>query len=80
MKLISNDSFKNDILLNGGWIDLPKIMKRLNFVEDIGFFTRNFTRIYVLDNQLYIGHIINKKKTKIEFENINEWVSYFDRI
>lgn len=70
----------NDIKINGTYIGLPQIMKRMNFVEDVGHFTRAFTRVYVEDNQLFIGHTINKRKTKIEFENINEWIKYFDRI
>lgn len=70
----------NDIKINGTWICFRDVMKRLNFVEDIGYFTRKFTRIYVENNELFIGHTINKNKTKIEYENLNEWISYFDRI
>lgn len=55
-------------------------MKRMNFVEDVGKYTRAFTRVYVEDNHLFIGHTINKNKTKIEFEHLNEWIRYFDRI
>jgi hypothetical protein len=70
----------NDIKINNVWIGLRDIMKLLNFVEDVGFYTRKFTRIYVENNELYIGHTINKNKTKIEYEHLNEWIKYFDRI
>lgn len=70
----------NDIKINGVYVGLPKIMKNMNFVEDVGKFTRAFTRIYVEDNNLFIGHIINKRRTRIEFEDMNEWIKYFDRI
>lgn len=71
----------NDIKINGIWIGFGNVMKRLNFVEDIGCFTRKFTRIYVENNELFIGHTINKnKKIKFEYEHLNEWINYFDRI
>ena len=70
----------NDISIDGKKVELPKIMKMKQFVEDIGCYTRKFTRIYVRNNQLYIGHTINKNKTKIEFEDLDSWIKYFDRI
>lgn len=70
----------NDLIINNKSVNFPLIMKRMQFVEDIGYFTRKFTRIYVEDNQLYIGHTINKKRTKIEFEDLDSWIQYFDRI
>jgi hypothetical protein len=70
----------NNIVIDGKPIDMSNIMKRMQFVEDIGSFTRKFTRIYVEDNQLYIGHTINRKKTKIEYEDMVSWINYFDRI
>ncbi len=70
----------NDIKIDGDYIGLPLIMKRLNFVEDVGRYTRAFTRIYIEENQLIIGHTINRRRTKIEFEDMNDWIKYFDRI
>jgi hypothetical protein len=70
----------NNIVIDGKPIDMSNIMKRMQFVEDIGSFTRKFTRIYVENNQLYIGHTINRKKTKIEYEDMVSWINYFDRI
>lgn len=66
----------NDIKIDGKYVGLPNIMKRMDFVEDIGKFVRKFTVIYVEDNQLFIGHTINKKKTKIEFEDMKDWIKY----
>ncbi len=70
----------NDIKVNGDWINLPKIMKYLNFVEEPGYFIKGFTVIYVEDNSLYIGHDINNKKTKIEYCDLKQWISYFDKL
>jgi len=70
----------NDIQIDGAWCNLPKILKRLGFVDDLGFYTRSFTRIYVIQNELYIGHTISNRKLKIEFENLDIWIKYFDRI
>ena len=60
--------------------DFRELMKRLNFVEDIGYYTRKFTRIYIEKDGLYIGHIISKNKTKIEYKDLSDWIKYFDRI
>jgi len=54
--------------------------KKLNFVEDVGYFSRGFVRVYVDVDDLFIGHSINKNRTKIGFEHIEEWIRYFDRI
>jgi len=70
----------NDIRINGVKIDFPKKMKMMQFVEDIGYYTRKFTRIYIVDNKLYIGHTINKNKTYIKYEDLESWIKYFDRI
>lgn len=70
----------NDIKIDGKWINLPKIMKYLNFVEEIGYFIRGFVIIYVEGNDLFIGHDINKKKTPIKYEDMKMWITYFDRI
>lgn len=58
-------------------------MKMRNFVEDLKGWTRRFTFIKFKDGQIFIGHRIrgiNTKMTKIEFEDIDEWIKYFDRI
>ena len=73
-------SAMNDIRINDKYVGLRAIMKRLNFVEDVGYFTRSFTRIYIENNKLFIGHTINKKRTEIDFETMEEWIKYFDRI
>jgi len=70
----------NDIEINGKYIGLPSIMKRMNFVEDLNSFVRRFTIIYVENNNLYIGHTVNKVKTKMEFADMEEWIKYYDRI
>lgn len=70
----------NDIKIDGKKIGFPNKMKMMQFVEDIGFYTRKFTRIYVSNNQLFIGHTINKNRTKIEYEDLESWIKYFDRI
>ena len=54
-----------------------------NFVEDMKGWTRRFTFIKYEDGQIFIGHKIRgikTKLTKIEFEHIDEWIKYFDRI
>ena len=70
----------NDIYIDGEKIGFPNKMKMLQFVEDIGCYTRKFTRIYIDDNQLFIGHTINKNRTKIEYKDLESWIKYFDRI
>jgi len=70
----------DDIIIDGKPIGLPNTMKFMGFVADIGKYTRKFTVIYISDNKLYIGHTINKSKTKIEYEDMKEWIKYFDRI
>lgn len=55
-------------------------MKQLNFVEDMGYYTRDFTRIYVENGEFFIGHTISKNKLKFEYEHLNEYIKYFDRI
>ncbi len=54
--------------------------KKLNFVADTDIYTRNFTRIYIENNQLYIGHTINNSKTLFDFEDMDLYIKYFDRI
>lgn len=62
-------------------LNLVYLMKQRNFVQlELGVFERGFTRIYDLDSGLFIGHSINDKKTKIERENLDEWIKYFDRV
>lgn len=54
-----------------------------NFVEDLKGWTRRFTFIKFDNGQIFIGHRIkgiNTIMTKIEFEHIDEWIKYFDRI
>lgn len=70
----------NDINIDGKFIGLPAIMKRMNFVEDLNSFVRRFTIIYVENNKMYIGHTINKVKTEISHTDLEEWVKYFDRV
>lgn len=60
--------------------ELAKIMKRMNFVEEVGYYTRKFTRIYEDKGNFYIGHCVNKSKTKIELNDIEEWINHFDKI
>jgi hypothetical protein len=65
-------------------IDFAFIMKRKNFVQDMKGFTRKFTFITMIDSELYIGHIIGHRypdrMSKIEYEHLDEWIAYFDRI
>lgn len=68
------------LIVNGVCIDFADVMKKLNFVDDVEYFTRKFTRIYIENNELYIGHSINNNKTKIEYKDLNDWINYFDRI
>jgi hypothetical protein len=60
--------------------ELASIMKRMNFVEDVGYYTRRFTRIYEEGDSFYIGHSINKSKTKIELKDIEWWINHFDKL
>ena len=56
------------------------MIKKLQFVDDFDKYTRKFTVIYVDNNELFIGHTVSNKRTKIEFEDLKEWIAYFDRI
>ena len=63
--------------------DFIASMKMRNFVEDLNGWTRKFTFIHFKDGQIFIGHRIRgieTKMTAIEFEHIDEWIKYFDRI
>jgi hypothetical protein len=72
---------ENDIIIDGKPAGMQKIMKQMNFVEDVGYYTRRFTRIYVVDNTLFIGHTINQKKTRVDdLADLEGWIRYFDRI
>ena len=58
-------------------------MKMKGFVEDIQGWTRKFTFISLKGTQLFIGHRIEKKigiLTPIKFQDLDEWIKYFDRI
>ena len=55
-------------------------MKRMDFVEDVGYYTRKFTRIFEMPDGLYIGHTISGTRHKFELADIDMWVKYFDRI
>lgn len=79
----------NDITIRGKSVGLPKIMRDLNFVEDNGFYDRKFVRVYVEDNELYIGHNFNgpihkdtglNRRKKIDYFSLLHWIKYFDRI
>jgi len=63
--------------------EIEIIMKRKNFVRDIDGWRRKFVFITIEDGQWKIGHAIgfrNIRTTNIEFEDIDEWIKYFDRI
>lgn len=68
------------------WKDVDLHLRfRLNFVNDIQGWTRHFTFIKFdeVRGKFYIGHRIQGKigkLTPIEWEDINEWIKYFDRI
>jgi len=58
-------------------------MKRKQFVDDIRGWTRKFTFVCKKGDEFFIAHRIEGrigKTTKIEFEHIDEWIAYFDRI
>lgn len=57
-----------------------ELMKRMDFVEDVGYYTRKFTRIFEMPDGLYIGHTISGTRHKFELADIDMWVKYFDRI
>ena len=64
---------------------MEHIMKMKGFVADIKGWTRAFTFIAFDEEneQLFIGHKIPGIKTKMtpmEFEDMNDWIKYFDRI
>lgn len=63
--------------------EIAHIMKMKSFVDDIKGWTRRFTFIALKEGKLYIGHRIEGsigKLTPIEFEHLDEWIKYFDRI
>lgn len=60
--------------------NFKELMKNMNFVEDVDYYTRKFTRIYVISDELYIGHTISNIKTKFKLEDIDLWINYYDRI
>ena len=63
--------------------DIDHKMKYKNFVKDPNGWIRKWTFITVEDGQWKIGHSIERKIGKtsnIEFEEIDFWCKYFDRI
>ena len=73
----------NTINVDGDRIDFSKVMKWNQFVQDVNGYVRKFTFVTIKNNEIYIGHKIpnmNTSLTKIEFEDLTEWIKYFDRI
>lgn len=63
--------------------DIDNIMKYKNFMKDIEGWIRKWTFITVEEGQWKISHSIEKrvgKMSNIEFEEMDEWIKYFDRI
>lgn len=59
---------------------LKILMKRMQFVDDHNSYVRKFTRIDFIDDKIYISHTFNKPKQEIQFDDIDLWVNYFDRL
>ena len=54
-----------------------------NFVKDTDGWRRGFIFITAEDGQLKIGHDMGSRTirlTNIEFDDVDEWIKYFDRI
>jgi hypothetical protein len=67
--------------------NIDKILEfNLQFVANIGItrsFVRKFVYLEIIDEDLFIGHFIEGKigtLTKIEYDDLNFWLKYFDRI
>jgi len=54
-------------------------MRMRNFVQDTDGWRREFTFIAIQEGQMKMG-TLNNKMSDIEFEDIDEWIRYFDRI
>jgi len=54
--------------------------KKLNFVAYSNKYIRKFTVIYADNGELFIGHTISDKRTKIDFADLKHWLPYFDKI
>ena len=66
-----------------GKIDMKHEMKMRNFVQDTDGWRRKFIYITIEEGQMKMGTLISSKNNKlsdIEFEDIDEWIKYFDRI
>ncbi len=64
-------------------IEVIKLLKKLGFVEKSNGWFRDFTKVVISDDQVFIGHDIpNNKMTLIEnpIENLKGYVEYFGRI
>lgn len=63
--------------------EIEIIMKRKNFVRDIDGWRRNFVFITIENGQWKIGHTMGFnviRTTNIEYEDMDKWINYFDRI
>jgi len=63
--------------------ELELMFKMRNFVTDAKGWTRGFTFITIENGDLKISHTIRGsvgKLTKIELEDLDVWIKYFDRI
>lgn len=67
-------------MVDGTPLGIPKIMKLLNFVEDFGFYEKGFTRVYIENNDMYIGHTFNINKLKIDPKDLIIFINYFNNI
>jgi hypothetical protein len=63
--------------------DFDHVMKMRNFVKDTNGWTRKFTFVKFEDGKWEIGHSIGGRiglLTEFKYEDMDEWIQYFDRI
>lgn len=62
-------------------IPLRDTMKKLGFVEkEPDYYEKEFVCFEKKGDNLYVGHTVSKKRTKIDKEDITDWYKYFSRI
>ena len=74
---------EDGITISMGCRELSFIMQRKNFMKDNDGWRRGFIFVTAENNQLKIAHEINSKigiLTNIEFNDLDDWIKYFDRI
>lgn len=67
--------------------EVNKLMWKMGFVETVKYgWIRGFTRVFIDENGIYIGHIhignknLRMSKVSNPLKTLTEWIKYFDNL